>query len=240
MHRLWRSLTCPPFHAGALLPTPRHNIVCASLLRSSTLLATARFFLPAPVPNRCAEGRVRAGPIEGARRPHCVQGLICASQSHQHERENAWQSCTFRACFTWEGGSRMPQAPSRFPVTEPHVWAAWQAQVAALARHAPLHRQFLGHERAFFPRFAAPYTRLRACPRRVRRALRRQWRRPLAGLAVLLTLGGSPALAATIHVDGACTLVKAVQAANTDTARGAVRRGVGPTPSCCRQGARRP
>src|SRR5262245_7156001 len=70
------------------------------------------------------------------------------------------------------------------------------------------------------PRFAACYTQLRALPRRVRRALQRQWCSSLAALALWLALVQSPGLAATIPVEGACTLVDAITAANTDTATG--------------------
>ena len=48
------------------------------------------------------------------------------------------------------------------------------------------------HRHELLPRFAAYYTQLRALPRRVRRALQRQWRLPLAGVALVLALGQSP------------------------------------------------
>src|SRR5262247_1189436 len=60
------------------------------------------------------------------------------------------------------------------------------------------------------PRFAACYTQLRALPRRVRRALQRQWKQSLAGLALWLALGQSLGLAATMTVGGSCTLVDAI------------------------------
>jgi hypothetical protein len=71
------------------------------------------------------------------------------------------------------------------------------------------------------------YTQLRALPRRVRRALQRQWRLPLAGVALLLALGQRPGLAATIPVNASCTLVDAITAANTDTATGGCPAGSG-------------
>ena len=77
------------------------------------------------------------------------------------------------------------------------------------------------------PRFTAYYIQLRALPRRVRRALQRQWHLPLAGVALMLALGQSPALAATIPVGGSCTLVDAITAANTDTATGGCLAGNG-------------
>src|SRR5919206_2410671 len=65
-------------------------------------------------------------------------------------------------------------------------------------------------------------------PRRMRRALQRQWKRSLAGLALLLVLGQAPALAATINVGGGCTLVRAIVAANNNTtASGNCTKGSG-------------
>jgi hypothetical protein len=62
----------------------------------------------------------------------------------------------------------------------------------------------------------------------MRRALQRQWRRSLAGLALLLVLGQAPALAPTINVGGSCTLVRAIVAANNDTtASGNCTKGSG-------------
>ena len=77
------------------------------------------------------------------------------------------------------------------------------------------------------PRVAAYDSHLQALPRRVRRALQRHWGVPLATLALWLALGQLPALAATIPVGGACTLVDALTAANTDTATGGCPAGGG-------------
>jgi hypothetical protein len=77
------------------------------------------------------------------------------------------------------------------------------------------------------PRVVGYYTQLRALPRWVRRALQRQWRLPLAGIALMLALGQHPGLAATIPVGGACTLVDAITTANTDTATGGCPAGSG-------------
>jgi len=70
------------------------------------------------------------------------------------------------------------------------------------------------------------YERLARLPRRARRALQRKWRRPLAAIALLLALGQIPALAATLPVapgvapdivlDGACSLIEAIENANAD------------------------
>ncbi len=68
------------------------------------------------------------------------------------------------------------------------------------------------------PRFAAYYDTLQHLPRRLRRSLQRQWKQSLAGVALLLTLGQAPALAATINVNGGCTLINAITAANSNAA----------------------
>jgi hypothetical protein len=70
------------------------------------------------------------------------------------------------------------------------------------------------HRAALLPRFAVTYTALRALPRRVRRALHRTGRASLASVALWLVLGQGPVDAATIVVQGACTLVHAIRAAN--------------------------
>jgi hypothetical protein len=75
---------------------------------------------------------------------------------------------------------------------------------------------------------AAHYQQLKTLRRRVRRGLQRQWKRSLAGLALLLALGQAPVLAATINVGGSCTLVRAIVAANNNTtASGNCRQGSG-------------
>ena len=62
----------------------------------------------------------------------------------------------------------------------------------------------------------------------MRRSLQRQWKRSLAGLALLIALGQVPALAATLNVGGTCTLVRAINAANNNTtASGNCRKGSG-------------
>src|SRR5215212_8743416 len=83
-------------------------------------------------------------------------------------------------------------------------------------------------ESELLPRFAAHYQQLKALRRRVRRSLQRQWKHSLAGLALLITLGQTPALAATINVGGTCTFVRAIVAANSNTtASGNCRKGSG-------------
>ena len=62
----------------------------------------------------------------------------------------------------------------------------------------------------------------------MRRSLQRQWKRSLAGVALLIALGQAPALAATINVGGTCTLIRAINAANNNsTASGNCRQGSG-------------
>ncbi len=69
--------------------------------------------------------------------------------------------------------------------------------------HAELARAVVSPQQAaagpaLWPRFAGYYQGLARLPRKARRALQRQWRRSLGGLALLLALGQAPALAATI------------------------------------------
>jgi hypothetical protein len=110
---------------------------------------------------------------------------------------------------------------------EAHVRAAWQTQLAAAVHTPGLLPELVRRRAELLPRFAAYYTQLRALPRRMRRALQRQWRLPLAGVALLLALGQSPGLAATIPVGDVCTLIDAITAANTDTATGGCPAGSG-------------
>ena len=108
-----------------------------------------------------------------------------------------------------------------------YVRAAWQEQMAAARQRPGLLPELVRRRDELLPRFAAYYTYLRALPRRARRALQRQWRMPLAGVALMLALGQSPGLAATIPVNASCTLINAITAANTDTATGGCPAGNG-------------
>src|SRR5215211_7166713 len=94
--------------------------------------------------------------------------------------------------------------------------SAWQAELKAT--HSPIVKE-QGVQQApdLLPRFAAHYQQLKALRRRVRRSLQRQWKRSLAGVALLIALGQAPLLAATINVGGTCSLIKAIIAANKDT-----------------------
>jgi hypothetical protein len=105
--------------------------------------------------------------------------------------------------------------------------SAWQEQLKA-TRNPIINEPCLQQAPELLPCFAAHYGKLKALRRRVRRSLQRQWKRSLAGLALLLALGQAPALAATLNVGGTCTLVRAINAANSDTtASGNCRKGSG-------------
>jgi len=98
--------------------------------------------------------------------------------------------------------------------------AAFQMLAGTAGLGSPPERQ------ALFPRYARYYVALARLPRRARRALQRRWRRSLAAIALLLTLGQAPALAATLTVapgaapdivpDGSCSLIEAIENANVD------------------------
>jgi hypothetical protein len=100
------------------------------------------------------------------------------------------------------------------------ILPVWQQQITEVAKHPELRRQLARHEYVLLPRFAAHYSELKALPRRLWRNLQRQWKRSLAGVALLFVLGQAPALAATINVNSTCTLGRAMAAANNDTTAG--------------------
>src|SRR5215831_2200412 len=118
------------------------------------------------------------------------------------------------------------QNTSPTPNLVARVRAAWEEQVAAAVKTPGL-PELMRCQPELLSRFAAYYTQLRALPRRVRRALQRQWRLPLAGIALMLALGQPSAQAATITVSNSCTLVDAITAANSDTATGGCPAGQG-------------
>jgi len=115
----------------------------------------------------------------------------------------------------------------QLPTLDARVRAVWQEQVATAVNSPGLLPTLVKQRQELLPRFAACYTQLRALPRRVRRALQRQWKQSLAGVALLLALGAVPVQAATINVKGSCTLVDAITAANTDAATGGCSAGSG-------------
>src|SRR5215207_4003845 len=96
----------------------------------------------------------------------------------------------------------------------------WRQQILEAARHPELRQQLESQEHKLLLQFADHYEKLKALRRQVRRGLQRQWKRSLAGVALLLALGQAPALAATINVGGTCTLIRAINAANSDTTVG--------------------
>lgn len=101
------------------------------------------------------------------------------------------------------------------------VLTAWQEGVTEAAQSSDSRHQLLRRERELLPQFTEHYNKLKSLPRRARRAMQKKWKKSLAGVALLLALGGSPAVAATIPVGvGGCTLVDAITAANTDTPTG--------------------
>jgi hypothetical protein len=108
------------------------------------------------------------------------------------------------------------------------ISSALQAQMAQATPTPVLKRQLLPQEDELVPAFEWHYEKLKALPRRTRRALQRYWKRSLGGVALLLTVGQAPALASTINVGGPCTLVRAINSANNDTAAGGCARGRGP------------
>jgi hypothetical protein len=105
---------------------------------------------------------------------------------------------------------------------------AWYAQLAVAAKTPGLAQYLILRTGEILPRFVAHYRRLRALPRRVRRAIERRRSFSLAALALLLALCAVPARAATIHVDGdACELADAIVAANFDAEAGGCSAGEG-------------
>src|SRR5215210_1611205 len=119
----------------------------------------------------------------------------------------------------------MTEKPTR--TLDEATLSAWQAELKAIGNRN-LRQQYQQQERELLPRFATHYQQLKALRRRARRSLQRQWKRSLAGVALLLVLGQVPALAATINVGGTCTLVRAIVAANNNTtASGNCRQGSG-------------
>jgi hypothetical protein len=118
----------------------------------------------------------------------------------------------------------MSQEPIR--TLDQALLSAWQAELKA-TRNPSMKQQCSQREPELLPRFSEHYQQLKALRRRVRRGLQRQWKRSLAGLALLLALGQAPALAATINVGGTCTLIRAIVAANNDTATPGCKKGSG-------------
>jgi hypothetical protein len=77
----------------------------------------------------------------------------------------------------------MTEEPSR--TFHQAMLSAWQEQLKA-TRHQSIKQQCLQRELELLPRFATHYQELKTLRRRVRRSLQRQWKRSLAGVALLI------------------------------------------------------
>src|SRR5215510_5786815 len=111
---------------------------------------------------------------------------------------------------------------------QPNAVRDWYAQIAVAAKTPGLAQHLVRRTGELLPRFVHFYDRLRALPRRLRRAIARRRGFSLAGVALFLALCGGTIHGATIHVDGAtCTLPDAILASNDDAARGGCPAGSG-------------
>ncbi len=73
-----------------------------------------------------------------------------------------------------------------------------------------------GNDSNLFSTFSSHYEKLTSLPRKIRRAMQRKWKHSLAGVALILALGGSPAIAADFNVGGGNVddLIQAINDAN--------------------------
>jgi hypothetical protein len=103
-------------------------------------------------------------------------------------------------------------------VSHDDALSAWHEQVVAAAHDAKVTRQLIYREWEVLPRFAEHFRKLKALPRRARRGLQRKWKQSLAGVALLLALGQTPAPAATFNVANGdvAGLIAAINAANAN------------------------
>ena len=69
------------------------------------------------------------------------------------------------------------------------ILSAWQQGLSETSKNTAFKQALLQQQGELLPCFVDHYQRLKALPRRIRRALQRQWKRSLAGLALLLALG---------------------------------------------------
>lgn len=104
---------------------------------------------------------------------------------------------------------------------------AWHKGITEGSRNSFAREKLLNSGDNLFLQFEDHYKKLRALPRRTRRTIQRKWKHSLAGVALLLALGLSPAMGATINVtpgavdnmvNGNCSIVEAITAANTNAA----------------------
>lgn len=126
--------------------------------------------------------------------------------------------------FVGEHKERDMHSQHRWTADHYRIWAA--TRTGTQGTH-PVLGTDAERSQAWWPRFAATYEQLRALPRRVRRAVQRQWACSLAGVALVFTLGITPTEAATINVSGGCTLINAITSANTETSVGGCTAGSG-------------
>jgi hypothetical protein len=103
----------------------------------------------------------------------------------------------------------MQQSMSIQASHNPSVCSAWQDGVHQASKNLVFKHQLWQRQSELLPHFTHHYAQLTSLPRRMRRGLQRQWKKSLAGIALLLALGQTPALAATINVGGGCTLGRA-------------------------------
>lgn len=104
------------------------------------------------------------------------------------------------------------EQPNHMPKT---VLLAWQ-ELVSNARNPHFKLRLISEERELLPRFALHYARLAAMPRPTRRLMQRNWKRSIAGLALLMVIASPPAQPATINVGMKCNLNDAITAANND------------------------
>ena len=90
-------------------------------------------------------------------------------------------------------------AAHAIPLHDP-VLCAWRDQLDAASLPISLKHHLRTHEQVLLPCFVAQYTKLKALPRRMRRSLQREWKRSLAGVALLMALSTGSAVAAQINM----------------------------------------
>lgn len=100
---------------------------------------------------------------------------------------------------------------------DPDTLKTWHNVLSTATSNPELKHYLSRQQDRLLPCFAEHYEKLRVLARRMRRTLQRQWKRSLGCIALLLALGQTPASAAVIKVGGACTLIRAIVAANNAT-----------------------
>jgi hypothetical protein len=108
--------------------------------------------------------------------------------------------------------------------------ASWYVQMQQASQTPWLAALLLKRARRLQQRLAYFYQELQNLPRRWRRKLQKLLAAGLVSAALMLAFGPTPSVhAATITVDGVCTLADAITAANTNSATGSCIAGdVGP------------